>query len=139
MKIEKIKIKDFNEIYNLWIDSGILLAPIEQEKFEFEMMLKMNPATSLCIKDKGKIIGAGIGASNGRRAFIYHLAISPDYQKQGLGSLLLNEIEKGLIELKVSKIELEVFIWKSYNVGFYQKHGFRVNNKSIHLEKQLLV
>jgi len=137
MKIEQIKIKDFKEIYNLWIDAGILLAPIEQEKFEFEMMLKMNPTSSLCIKNNGKIVGAGIGASNGRRAFIYHLAISPDYQKQGLGSLLLNEIEQELVKLKVSKIELEVFIWKSHNVGFYQKHGFRVNDKSIHLEKQL--
>lgn len=78
-----------------------------------------------------------MGLFNGRRGWIYHLAVDPVYQHKGYGSLLLKKTEEALkkigtraINLFVDKDNLEV-------VPFYTKKHYSTFNKSIILRKVL--
>ena len=57
---------------------------------------------------------------------ICQIAIHPDYQHQGLGDRLLNEVLKDAYAKKVSTLTLEVRESNKNALNFYLKHGFKV-------------
>ena len=42
------------------------------------------------------MVGTVIGGFDGRRGLIYHLAVEPGFRKRGIGSLLMEEVERRL-------------------------------------------
>jgi ribosomal protein S18 acetylase RimI-like enzyme len=78
----------------------------------------------LVITKYNKVIGSAVIITRKNRtgARIYSLAIDPDYHKQGLGELLLKEIEDRYKHSK--EIRLEVREDNSPAIKFYIKHGY---------------
>lgn len=63
---------------------------------EIEHFLARNPSLSRVVEMDGKIVGAALCGHDGRRGWIYHLAVLPAYRKKGLGALLAQECVSGL-------------------------------------------
>lgn len=57
-------------------------------------------------------------------ATICQIAVHPNYQRQHIGSLLLEEVLKECYAKKVLTITLEVRESNSRGINFYTKHGF---------------
>ena len=57
---------------------------------------------------------------------ICQIAIHPDYQHQGLGDRLLNEVLKDAFAKKVRTLTLEVRESNKKAINFYLKHGFKI-------------
>ena len=57
-------------------------------------------------------------------ATICQIAVHPDYQRQAIGSALLEEVLKECYAKKVLTITLEVRESNSKGINFYTKHGF---------------
>lgn len=57
-------------------------------------------------------------------ATICQIAVHPNYQRQHIGSLLLEEVLKECYAKKVLTITLEVRESNSKGINFYTKHGF---------------
>jgi len=66
------------------------------EPEEIRKKLLRDPDLFLVAEDKGRLIGSVIGGFDGRRGMIYHLAVESEYRQQGIGSLLMDEVEKRL-------------------------------------------
>src|SRR3990172_10035811 len=96
MKIRLMQQSDFLNVYALLKKVGLSLGSKEREIYEFNLINKLNPKSCFIAEEKTKIIGAVFGAFNGKRGWIYHLAVIPSYQKKGIGSLLLKEAEESL-------------------------------------------
>lgn len=110
----------------------------DMEKSNLMKLLRMNPDSCLAIHEGQKIIGCVLGAFNGRRAWIYHLAVLPKYQKCGYGTKLLNAAEKVFIKQQAQKISLFVIKNNLDVVPFYVKNGFEVNDEGlIYLTKKI--
>ena len=45
-----------------------------------KLFIEKNPSTCLVIRDNGRLIGTVLGGFDGRRGYIYHLAVDPDYR-----------------------------------------------------------
>jgi N-acetylglutamate synthase len=58
--------------------------------------LTRNPGLSRVATDGSAIIGVALCGHDGRRGYIYHLAVDPAYRERGLGKLLLDECLAGL-------------------------------------------
>ncbi len=137
MKIRKITNKDFNKLTKLWKEVHLNIDSIKREKKETELLLKYNQETCFVIEKNNKIVGSILGAFNGKRAWIHHLAIHPNDQKKGYGTLLINKIEKKLIKKGATKILLGVNLKNLRVASFYEKLGFEVMNDSITMVKDL--
>lgn len=108
MKIRKFEIEDYDEVYQLWVSCKLSSLGKSDSKDEINKFLIRNPETSLVGLVNGKIIASVLGGYDGRRGFIHHLAVEPQYQNKGYGSLLLNYLEDKFKELGVIKISLWV-------------------------------
>jgi len=137
MKIKKIKPADFPKIFDLWKKAGLKIESKEEEKKDFINVLEKNPNSCLAIYDCQKVLGSVLGSFNGRRAWIYHLAIHPEYQKSGYGSKLLKELENSFLKEKAPKMSLFVAKNNSKVVTFYEKNGFEIDSDVIYLTKKI--
>ena len=66
------------------------------EPEEIQKKLQRDPDLFLVAEAQGRLIGTIIGGYDGRRGLIYHLAVEATYRQQGIGSLLMNEVERRL-------------------------------------------
>lgn len=124
MKVRIMTIKDFDSLYWLWKEAGLNVEDYQTEKKDAQLMLKFNPKTCFVIVESSQILGSIFGTFNGRRAWIYHLAIHPSIQNKGYGSLLLHKTLKVLKELGAEKSQLWVRKDNIKVLDFYEKQGF---------------
>lgn len=127
MKVKKIKSSDLPALFKLWKRAGLSVNnDMSREQKECWMMIELNPTSCLALWEGKKIIGSVFGTFNGRRGWIYHLAVDPKYQNKGYGKLLLNTVEKALKEKGATKILLWINYFNKKISSFYEKNGFSI-------------
>ena len=89
---------------------------------EFILSLLKNPSISYIYK-KNK--GFCIFSCNEKEAEIITMAILPKYQNQGIGFLILTELEEILSEISCNKVFLEVASNNLIAIHLYDKLGFK--------------
>jgi len=65
-------------------------------------------------------------------AKILMLAVSKQHRRKKIGTMLLNELYKKILEENITAIELEVRTDNTTAIKFYEKHGFKIKNKLLH-------
>lgn len=137
MKIKLIKLGDFTKLLTLWNEAGLSVVNFKNEQKELQMLLKLNPESCLVAAVNKKIVGSIIGAFNGRRVWIYHLAIHPEWQNKGIGSKLLKRVEKIFKKKGATKILLGVSFDNLSTCSFYEKNGYSIMNDAVLMSKEL--
>lgn len=137
MKIKLIKPEDFSKLLTLWNEAGLSVVNFKREQQELSTLLKLNLDSCLVATINKKIIGSIIGAFNGRRVWIYHLAIHPNWQNKGLGSKLLKKIESIFKKKGATKILLGVSFNNLSTCSFYEKSGYSIMNDAVLMSKEL--
>ncbi len=93
----------------------------------FSYFYETNPDGFIIANFNYKIIGFLIGVKiNNQKTKILMLSVSPKYQKQKIGTKLLEEFIKRGQKEKINKIELEVRTDNYKAIKFYEKHGFKI-------------
>lgn len=92
---------------------------------EIQKKLERDPDLFLVAEADHEIIGAIIGAFDGRRGMIYHLAVHQNFRGQGIGALLLTEVEKRLQAKGCLKCLMHVLDDNTEAIEFYKKQGWR--------------
>lgn len=110
MKIRIMTISDYSNVYKLWLScKGMGLNNLDDSKDGIEKFLNRNPDTCFVAETDNKIIGAILTGNDGRRGYIYHTAVSPEYQKQGIGKQLVDTAVNALKNIGINKTALVVF------------------------------
>ena len=84
-------IHDYGEAVALWnLVEGVEVAEGDSKE-EIRAYLLRNPGLSRVAEENGAIVGAVLCGHDGRRGFIYHLAVAPTHHGKGTGKLLVQE------------------------------------------------
>ena len=70
------------------------------------------------------VVGTIMAGYDGHRGWIYSLAVSPSYRRQGIGSRLVSAAEEALTELGCVKINLQIMEGNESVDTFYLSLGF---------------
>jgi ribosomal protein S18 acetylase RimI-like enzyme len=118
-------LNDYDRALTLWKNSGegIGLGASDQPQEIFKK-LQRDPDLFLVACDDDHLVGTVIGGFDGRRGMVYHLAVDENYRHQGLGSLLMAEIERRLRTKGCIKAYLMVKNGNSNAYNFYEKNGW---------------
>jgi ribosomal protein S18 acetylase RimI-like enzyme len=85
----------------------------------------------------GEIVGSVMAGYDGHRGWINYLAVSPAYQRQGLGRALMTEAERLLERTGCPKVNLQVRSENPNVVAFYQRLGYEVE-ETVSMGKRLI-
>lgn len=120
--------QDYDEVVALWRESGLTLKPSDTLQ-ELQKLLVLSGSVFLIAEaDRGdappEIIGTVIGAWDGRRAWIYHLAVKPLARRTRIGSGLMSTVEQNLRDRGATKINLLVEPGNRQAAAFYRALGY---------------
>lgn len=133
-----MNISDYEQVYKLWMScSGMGLNNLDDSKEGIERFLNRNPETCFVAETEQKIIGVIIVGNDGRRGYIYHTAVDPDYRNQGIATKLVNEVMKALKSLNINKVALVVFTKNSDGNAFWEKIGFTSREDLVYRNKAI--
>lgn len=140
IKIRVMTIEDYDEVYHLWMNTpGMGLNSIDDSKSGIEKYIKRNPTTCFVAETEEKIVGVIMAGHDGRRGYIYHTAVSPDFRNQGIATKLVDSALAALDQEGINKTALVVFerneigneFWE--HIGFVERNDLIYRNKNIHV------
>ncbi|MGE5251515.1 MAG: GNAT family N-acetyltransferase [Bacteroidota bacterium] len=91
---------------------------------EIEKKVLRDPDLFLVAEADGVMVGTVIGGFDGRRGLIYHLAVAAPHRRQGLATLLMDEIEGRLRSKGCLKCYLLLLEGNGEAVRFYERRGW---------------
>lgn len=117
--------KEFFDYYDLrW---RILRAPWNQPKGSEQDELE-GQAIHIVAVEENKIVGCGRAHFNSDvEAQIRYMAVETEWQGRGIGKMILDELEKRVIEKGAQKIVLHA---REGVVKFYEKNGYKLVRQS---------
>src|SRR5687768_5338020 len=121
--LREFRESDYETVVALWQACGLTVKPSDTLP-ELRKLVERNPGLFLVAEDEGEIMGTVIGAWDGRRAWVYHLAVRPDAQRRGTARLLMDEVEGRLRAMGATKLNLLVERANAGVADFYHKLGF---------------
>lgn len=137
MKIRKMVMEDYEKVYELWMScAGMGLNNLDDSKEGIEKFLRRNPETCFVAEER-EIIGVILAGNDGRRGYIYHTAVHPDYRKQGIATKLVEHVERVMTALEINKVALVLFDRNDTGNLFWEKQGFTVREDLIYRNKAL--
>ena len=113
-----------------------------KEAVEWERTFQQQNAadmdTCFVAERDGRLVGVIMAGNDGRRGFIYHTAVHPDYHRQGIGSALVSAALETLRSVGITKVALVVFERNQGGNAFWEKQGFTVRNDLTYRNKALV-
>lgn len=133
MNIREMVEADYDQVYQLWLScAGMGLNHLDDSREGIAQFLKRNPQTCLVAAENQIIIGAILVGFDGRRAYIYHTAVHPNYRRRGIARQLVETVLTVLDELKIHKVALVVFKRNAEGNRFWETLGFSTREDLIY-------
>ena len=83
------------------------------------------------------IVGVIIVGNDGRRGYIYHTAVHPEYRKQGIGKALVEQAMDALKSCGINKAALVVFERNDTGNAFWERMGFAAREDLVYRNKEI--
>jgi ribosomal protein S18 acetylase RimI-like enzyme len=121
--ITEMTLEDFAEVANVW-EEAELWPHVGEDRQWFEQALARNPGCALVWREEGAVLGTVIGAWDGLRGWIYHLAVLKAHRDRGIGRALLAAAEARLWEVGIRQINLMVYEENGFAESLYLRRGY---------------
>lgn len=143
MNIRKMVIEDYDEVYGLWMAcAGMGLNNLDDSRDGIDRFIKRNPDTCFVVEndsdDNDKaIVGVIMAGNDGRRGYIYHTAVHPQYRRQGIAGRLVDTVLQALEQCGINKAALVVFARNTDGNQFWEKRGFTVREDLVYRNRTI--
>ncbi len=121
--IYEMTAQDYEQVAELWEEVG-MWPHVAEDRIWYENALARNPGCALVWRENGKLVGTVVGAWDGLRGWIYHLAVAESRQGEGIGSALLAAVEERLRARGVMQINLMVYEENPRAEALYLRRGY---------------
>ena len=128
---------DYDQTYALWEKTEGLEICEGDSRAEISEYLKRNPGLSRVAEADGKIVGAALCGHDGRRGWIYHLAVAKEYRGSGVGKLLIDDCARGLREVGLKRAIILVAGDNPTGHEFWLRNGWEDIDGAIAMSKEL--
>ncbi len=139
MLIRKMTGQDYAGLYTLWTScKGMGLNDVDDSEEGICRFLARNPQTCFVAEQDGAVIGAIMVGNDGRRGYIYHTAVAPKVQRQGIGTSLVQAAVQALKQMGITKMALVVFEQNEAGNRFWERQGFSRRTDLVYRNKALV-
>lgn len=130
--------EDFDTVYALWrATPGMGLNDIDDTPEGIARFLARNPGCCFVAEHEERIVGVILSGHDGRRGFIYHMAVHPSMRKQGIGTNLLKHATAALHAQGIHKAMLVVLEHNELGNTFWEGQGFFRRTDLVYRNREL--
>lgn len=123
--IKVMTMDDYGALIVMWKNTPNMgLRSLDDSEEGIAAFLKRNPKTSFVDYEDGRVAGAILCGHDGRRGYIYHTVVLPDWRGQGIGSALVERTVNALKEEGITRVCLNVTESNETGKKFWQDKGW---------------
>lgn len=138
MTLRNLKIEDYEQVYALWLScKGMGLNDLDDSKEGIARFLQRNPTTCFAALSENRVVGVIIAGHDGRRGYIYHTAVHPDFRRRGIAKALVDAATDALKSCGINKTALLVFRRNEGGNAFWEEMGFEERGDVAYRNKTL--
>lgn len=133
-----MSISDYEKVYSIWIScKGMGLNNLDDSREGIERFLLRNPETCFVAEAEETVVGVIMSGHDGRRGYIYHTAVLPEYRNRGIAAKLVENAMSAMKNAGINKVALVVFDRNEGGNAFWEKMGFTVRGDLIYRNKSI--
>ena len=125
ISLSEMAISDYDRVLALWQKTHGLGLSDADSREEIGGFLKRNPGLCFICKEGELLIGTILCGHDGRRGYIYHLAVDEAYRKKGIGRQLTQKSLDALQRIGIAKCHLFVYRNNEEAELFYDRMGWQ--------------
>ena len=138
MTIRKMNISDYEKVYAIWIScKGMGLNNLDDSREGIERFLLRNPESCFVAEADETVVGVIMSGHDGRRGYIYHTAVLPEYRNRGIAAKLAENAISAMKNAGINKVALVVFDRNEGGNAFWEKMGFAVREDLVYRNKNI--
>lgn len=123
--IRLITIDDYDELITLWKNTPNMgLRSLDDSREGILRFLNRNPNTNFAAFEDNKLAGAILSGHDGRRGYIYHTVVLPEYRRRGIASSLVDKAVDALREEGITRVCLNVMETNEPGKKFWTDKGW---------------
>lgn len=125
MTIRPMTKDDYDEVYEMWQTTSKRALSNADSREQIERYLDRNKGMSQVAVIDGKIVGTVLAGHDGRRGFIHHMAVMPQYRRKHIGHSLANKAIEKITAEGIDKTH--IFCYQNNETGqdFWTDFGFK--------------
>ena len=124
IQTREFRIDDYDAAVELWDRVEGLDVAEGDDQETIRRFLQRNPGLSRIAADGTEVVGAVLCGHDGRRGYIYHLAVEPKYHGRGLGRRLVDECLAGLKRAGLERTNILVAQDNPRGLEFWRRCGW---------------
>ena len=114
---------DYEPVMALWNSTPGVRATESPE--EFNRILARNSGLSSVARDCEKVVAAILCCHDGRRGYLYHLAVAPSHRRLGIARAMVDRCLALLTELGLTRCTLFVVADNEAGIAYWKHTGWR--------------
>jgi ribosomal protein S18 acetylase RimI-like enzyme len=135
MEIRTYRDGDGDRLRTFWLTCGIKIRPGDDDA-SLARFAERNPGLFLLGEEDGHLVGSALAGWDGRRGWLYHVAVHRDERRRGIGRRLVTELEERLRAIGCPKVNLIVWDDNTWAMRFWEALGYR-HEKTVEYAKEL--
>ena len=137
MKIRDLRPEDYDGLIVLWGEAGLpyrLHGRDGRERIARE--IEGFCSVFLAAEEEGRLIGAVLGTHDGRKGWVNRLAVLPEHRGRGIGSALVAEVERRLLEKGIGIVTCLIEGWNESSKAFFERIGYVPHRDIVYYSKR---
>ncbi len=123
VEIREYREGDGDRLRTFWLACGIKIRPGDDDA-SLAAFAARNPGLFVLAEEQRHIVGSALAGWDGRRGWLYHVAVHPDERRRGLGRRLVEFVEQRLRERGCPKVNLIVWEGNTHAIAFWESTGY---------------
>ena len=137
IKVRSLRNDEYDTLMHVWHAAGLPCKPKGRDSREhIAREIRQGAGFFLVAELDGEMIGSVFGTSDGRKGWINRLAVLPEYQRQGIGHLLVRKAERRLHESGIEIIACLIETWNTVSLQAFERMGYVRHDDIIYFTKR---
>jgi len=125
MNIVEYKIDRYEEVLALMERTpGVSIREADSRE-STERYLARNPSLSFIAEVKGEVIACAMCGHDGRRGYLQHVIVAPEYRRKGIANTLVEKCLSNLEMIGIFKTHIDVFITNDLANKYWIRRGWK--------------
>jgi N-acetylglutamate synthase len=124
ISIRVLQAEDYDKAIELWKRCPGIGLSTADERGPLSAFLAKNQGLGFAALEDGRLVGTSLCGSDGRRGYLYHVAVDPVRRRLGIGSALVSASLGALAATGVTKCHLFVFADNADGADFWRAAGW---------------